>query len=327
MGTPEAGAAAAPAATASPRPRVTLPLVTFNDLLWLLYLYPIGWLARVLPRSFLYALGRLAEPIVQLHARDRKAKATPWIAAACGTTGEHARRIASRSLSNNLFGTLDDLLLVRPGSDTMLCCDGMEGVHHLESAIARGKGVILLVAHFCANRVALRYLATRGYTALSVHNRQPSNVAEGRLGRQFLQPRRIGLQRLAFPEHVFVQDPECTLKIMRRLRAGGLVMLQMDGLAGTKPIEHSFLGRSRHLASGIFEIVRLSDCAVVPTLCLGRSDGFRIRFDPMLEIVRAFSRDAFISANLSQFLTIIEKQVVANPEEWRLWNNSLAWRV
>ena len=315
------------AATASPQPRVTLPLVTVNDLLWLLYLYPIGWLARVLPRSFLYAIGRLAEPVVQFHARDRKAKATPWIAAACGTTAERASKIANRSLSQNLFGTLDDLLLVRPGSDAMLRCDGVEGLPHLESAIARGKGVILLVAHFCANRIALRYLSTQGYAALTVHNRQPTNVAEGRLGREFLQPRRIGLQRLAFPEHVFVQDPDCTLRIIRRLRAGGLAMLQMDGRAGTNPIEHSFLGRRRHLASGVFEIVRLSDCAVVPTLCLGRSDGLRIHFDPMLEIVRASSREAFVSANLSQFVTVVEKQVIANPEEWRLWNHSLAWRV
>ncbi|HTS47738.1 MAG TPA: hypothetical protein VMH05_07335 [Bryobacteraceae bacterium] len=324
MGTPETGAAAAPMVSSKPR---RMPLVTFNDLLWMLYLYPIGWLARVLPRSLLYAIGRLANPIVQFHARDRRAKAAAWIAAACGTTAEHARKIAADSLSHNLFGTLDDLLLVRPGSDSMLCCDGVEGLHHLETALARGKGVILLVAHFCANRIALRYLAMRGYAALTVHNRQPTNVAEGRLGREFLQPRRIGLQRRAFPEHVFVQDAECTLKIMRRLRAGGLVMLQMDGRAGTNPIEHSFLGRRRHLASGVFEIVRLSDCAVVPTLCLGRSDGLRICFDPMLEIVRGSSRDAFVSANLSQFLTIVEKQVIANPEEWRLWNHSLAWRV
>lgn len=312
---------------ASPLPGVTLPLVTFNDLLWLLYLYPMNWLARVMPRSFLYAIGRLAGPIVQFHARERVAKATPWIAAACGTTGGHARKIASRSLSNNLFATLDDLLLVRPGSDGMLRCDELEGRHNLESAIARGKGVILMVGHFRANRIALRYLATQDYAALSVHNRQPTNAAEGRLGRQFLQPRRIGLQKVAFPEHVFVQDPECTLKIMRRLRAGGLVMLQMDGRAGTNPIEHSFLGRRRHVASGLLDIVRLSDCAVVPMLCLGRSDSLRIRFDPMLEIVRASSRAAFVDANLPQFLAVVERQVIANPEEWRLWNHFLAWTV
>ncbi len=327
MRTPEAIPTAAPPSAASSQPRATLPLVTANDLLWLVYLYPICWLAKTLPRSFLYAIGRLADPIVQFHTRERKKKAVAWIAEACGTTPARAREIARRSLTNNLFGTLDDLLLLRPSPQTPLRCHGMEGLHHLDSAIARGKGVILLVGHFRANRIALRYLAQNGYRALAVHNRQPTNVAEGQLGRRFLQPRRIEMQKLAFPDHVFVQDPECTLKIMRTLRAGGLALIQMDGRAGTKPIEYSFLGWRRHLASGIFEIVRLLDCAVVPMLCLGRADGFRIFFDPMLEIVPATSRDAFVRANLAQFVSVVERQIVAHPEEWRLWNHYLKWRV
>lgn len=324
---PSASPAAAPESVASSKPRGTLPLVTFNDLLWLLYLYPVCWLARALPRSLLYAIGKLADPIIQFHARERVARATPWIAETCRRTPEDARKIARRSLSNILSGALDDLLLLAPSADQRLHCDGVDGRHHLESALARGKGVILLVGHFCANRIALRYLAKNGYTVLSVHNRQPTNIAEGRLGRRFLQPRRIDLQKHGLPDPVFVQDSGCTLQIIRRLRAGGLAALQMDGRAGTNPIDYSFLGWRRHLASGIFEIVRLSDCAVVPMLCLGRSDGFRIRFDPMLEIVPAASREAFIGANLSRFLTAVESQIVENPEEWRLWNHFLAWRV
>lgn len=325
MSTPEAVSTAAPAASLQPRP--TLPLFTANDLLWLVYLYPIRWLATILPRSFLYAIGRLADPMIQFHARGRKDKVAAWIAKACGVTPGRAREIARDSLSNNLIGTLDDLLLLRPSAEAMLCCHGVEGRHHFESAVARGKGVILLIGHFRATRVALRYLAKNNYGALSVHNRQPTNVAQGRLGRRFLQPRWIAQQQIGFPDHVFAQDPECTLMIMRRLRAGGLVIIQMDGRAGTNPIQCSFLGMHRDLPSGILEIVRLSGCAVVPMLCLGRSDGFRIRFDPMLEIVPVTSRDGFVGANLPRFVTALERQIVANPEEWRLWHNYLAWRV
>jgi len=325
MRTPEA--VSAPASAASPQLRATLPLFTANDLLWLVYFYPICWLARILPRSFLYAIGKLVDPIVQIHLHDRKEKVVPWIAEACGVTAGRAREIARRSLTNNLFGTLDDLLLLRPSPEGMLCCQGVEGRHHLESAIARGKGVILLVGHFFASRIALRYLAKHGYETLSVRNRQPSNAAEGRLGRRFVRARRSEVQQRVLPDHVYVQDPECTLKIMRRLRAGGLAAVQLDGRAGTNPLEYSFLGMRRHLASGTFEIVRLSDCAVVPMLCLGRSDGFRIRFEPALEIVPATSRDAFVCANLPRFVTVMERQIIANPEEWRLWNPYLAWRV
>ncbi len=207
MGTPEARRAALPlsntdsAPTNSPppvTPLVTLPLVTLNDLLWFLYLYPIRLLARVLPRWSLYAIGKLSDPIVQFHARRRIARAAQWIQQACRTTPANARRIASRSLSNNMFRTLDELLLLHTASSEMLRCTGIDGIQHLESAIARGKGVILLVGHFCANRVAVRYLAAQGYAALSVHNQRPSNRAGGRFG-EFLRPRSIAAPGARLP--------------------------------------------------------------------------------------------------------------------------------
>ena len=320
MATPEASRVAPPASNANSAPPVTLPLVTLNDLFWLLYLYPICLLARLLPRWGLYAIGKLSDPIIQFQARRLKAKAVPWIARACSTTPARARQIASQSLSNNIFRTLDQLLLLRPSCGQMLRCTGIDGIQHLESAIARGKGVILLVGHFCANRVAVRYLATQGYAALAVHNQRPSNKAEGRLGR-LLQPRSIQLQKRAYPDQAYIQEADCSLKIMRRLRAGGLTVLQFDGRGGTKVIEQTFLGVPWRFPSGIFEIVRLSECAVLPMLCLGRSNGFRIRFEPMLAIHGATSRDAFVSANLPGFLNAVESQIAKNPEEWTLWNH------
>ena len=321
MATPEASRVALPDSNANSAPPVSLPLVTFNDLLWLLYLYPIRLLSRVLPRWSLYAIGKLSDPFIQFQARRLKARAVPWIVRACRTTPDRAARIASQSLSNNIFRILDELLLLRPSFGKMLRYTGIDGIQHLESAIARGKGVILLVGHFRANRIALRYLAGNGYATLAVHNQRPRNKAEGQLGRRFLQPRSIQLQKRAYPDVVYIQDPDCSLKIMQRLRAGGLTVLQFDGRGGTKVIEQAFLGMPWRIPSGIFEIVRLSDCAVVPMLCLGRSSGFRIRFDPMLAIAGAPSRDAFMSANLPTFLNAVERQITENPEEWTVWSH------
>jgi Kdo2-lipid IVA lauroyltransferase/acyltransferase len=245
----------------------------------------------------------------------------PWIAQACSVPPRQASRIASRSVSNNMFRALDELHLLRPSSSEMLRCSGIVGIENLDVAIAQGKGVILLTGHFFANRIAGRYLAANGYAVLSVHNRRPSNQAEGRLGSQFLQPRSIQLQESAYPDSVYIQDPDCSLKIMRRLRAGGLVIFKLDGRGATKVIEQVFLGVPWRVPSGVFEIIRLSDCAVVPMLCLGRSTGFRIRFDPMLPVDHAGSRDDFVSANLPRFLSVVEEQITENPEHWRLWNH------
>ncbi len=321
MGIPEASHGPVPASRAGSAPLGSPPLFTLNDLLWLIYLYPIRWLALFLPRGLLYAIGKLSNPIVQFHARRRKAKAVPWIAQACRTTPANAWQIASRSLSNGIFRTLDELLMLRPSSGKLLNCTGIDGVQHLEQAIAAGKGVMLLVGHFWANRVAVRYLIANGYPALSVHNQNPTNRSGGRFGKRFLQPQAIRLQQRANPDQVFIQDPDCSLKIMRTLRAGGVVVLQADGRGGRNLKEVEFLTVPWRVSLGIYEFVRLCDCAVVPMLCLGRSTAFRIRFDPALAVHAASSREAFVSANLPLFLKVIEGQIAANPEEWRLWNH------
>jgi len=41
----------------------------------------------------------------------------------------------------------------------------------------------------------------------------------------------------------------------------------------------------------------------------------------MLEIDGAPSRETFLSANLPRFLAVVERHIIENPEEWRLWNN------
>ena len=303
------------ARTAPSQPRADrAPLCTVHDLLWFLYLYPLRVLSTFVPRYLLYLIGRLAEPLIQFHWRRRSEKAVRWIMTARNCTASQASRIARQSVSNNMFGILDDLLLYQT-------CTAMDGKEHLERAISSGKGVIVLTGHFCANRVAERYLATAGYPMLSVHNQTPSNHAEGILGRRILLPRYLEFQRRAHPDVVYIQDADCTLKILRRLRSGGLVNIQLDGLAGTRVVEGPFLGTSWRFPAGVFDFARLSGCAVVPMLCLGRSSGFHIRFSPALALAPAASREEFVTVNLPVFTRALEKQIADHPEEWRLWRH------
>jgi lauroyl/myristoyl acyltransferase len=259
------------------------------------------------------------EPLVQFHERHRRAKAERWIVASgCGSP-EQAARIARQSVANKMHRVLDDLLLLRRSSGKVLRCAGMEGAEHLDRAIASGKGVILLTGHFSANRICEHHMTAIGYPMLSVHNQKPRNDPGGRLGVSLLQTRIIELQCSANPDVVYVQDPECSLKILQRLRSGGLVNIQFDGVARTKVVQRSFLGISWRFPAGMLEIVRIANCAVVPMLCLGGSAGFVIRFSPPLQVTTAATRDEFVDANVPLFMSVLEQQVREHPEEWRLW--------
>lgn len=298
----------------------SLPLFTPGDFVFWIYLYPVQFLARFIPPRVLYWMGKLGEPIMQFQMRRRKRKAARWIVASGCASPERAASVARQCVSHQLFQNLDELMLLRPQREGLLRCTGIEGGEYFEQALKAGKGVILLSAHFGANRVATTYLVRKGYPILSVHNQSPANRHGGRL-RSALQPRFTELRRRANPDVVYIQDPECGLKILQTLRRGGAVRIQMDGFAGSKYLEWHFLGVPWRVPAGIFEIARVSGCAVVPMMALGRGRAFRIFFGPSLPVDGTGARGEFVSANLPVFLEAVEKQVLNHPEEWILWTH------
>ena len=295
-----------------------MPLCTVNDLLWLLYLYPFRLLSVFVPRALIYWMGKPAELLVQSRWRRRREKAIPWIVSVCGCTTDQALRIARQSISNDVFRQLHDLVLLRSPQRQKLHCTGIEGIQHVDEAITAGNGVIVLTAHFCVTRIAVRYLATLGYRVLSVQKQSPRKPSEGRLGYR-LRQRYVELLRQGNPDVVDIRDAECSLKILRRLRSGGLVHMHVDALSAKTAVEGQFLGVPWRFPAGAFDFVRLSGCAVVPMLCLGPSTGFHIRFSPALSVVGAASREEFVNANLPTFTEVFERQIAEHPEQWRLW--------
>ena len=304
----------------SPSDPETLPLLAGNDLLWFLYLYPLRVLSAFDPRILIHPIGRLAEPFIQFRSRKRREMVMRRMLAAqgAGMTRDQAPRIARQFIANSTFRMLDDLVLFQPRSANKLRCS-IEGIEHLERAKSAGKGVIVLTAHFCASRVGRRYLATIGYPMLSVRDQTPQLEWEGRLGRRILATRRMELLQALIGEAVYLKDPGSTLKIFGRLRSGGLVNIHFDGQSGIRTTPWPFLGLQRHFTTGIFDLVRLSGCAVVPMLCLGRSTSLRVILSPMLGIVKAPGREEFIRANLPTFVQTIEKQIRDHPAEWEQW--------
>ena len=297
--------------------RHRVPLLTVDDLLWFLYLYPLRVLSAFVPQRLIYSIGGQ----FQFRARERRDMAARrMLTTQCaGIAGDQVPRIAANFLANSAIRMLDDLVLSWPSCPKKLRCNGIQGLEHLDRGKSAGKGVILLTAHFCATRVAKRYLATIGHPILGVRDQTQGGDWWGRFGRRVLEPRRMELLHAIIGESVCIQDPECALKILRRLRSGGLVHIHFDGQSGTRNLPWSFLGSPRFFSTGIFDLVRLSGCAVVPMLCLGRSSAFRIVFGPMLEIVQAPGREEFIRANLPAFVQIVEKQILDYPEEWEQW--------
>ena len=300
---------------------VRAPLITARDLLALLYLYPLQFLFKFISRDRLYQIGRIAEPLLQFHFRKwrKRAEARMLATPGSGISASEAPRIARQLVSNAMFRLLDDVVISRPGFLKELRVSEVSGLEYLESAAAQRKGVVIVIGHFSAARIARRYLAAIGYPMLAVRAYRPNAGGAGRLSGRWVQP------RLARFLHDVVRDeadpltPGCTLKILQRLRSGGLVSITMDVAGGARVVQSRLLGAPHRFSAGLLDIIRLSGCAVVPMLSLGRSSDLRIVFSPPLDIVQSSSRDEFIGRNLPTLVKCLEKQIADHPAEWVLW--------
>ena len=290
-----------------------------TDLFWLLYLYPLRLISLLLPPAGLYRIGKLAGPLVRFQSRKtRKRAARRILSVLPGATPAGAARIAEQCVSHEMRHKLDDLVLQGPARATLPQAATVDGIQHLDRALAAGKGVILLTTHFFGVRMAMAHLTKIGYAPLRVQNQGVRGASEGAL-QYGLRQRHRSVRSRGVGDVVYVQDPECGLKILQRLRSGGLVQMHIDSRHAKTTVEGRFFGVPRRFTAGVFDLVRLSGCAVIPTLCLGDGDGVDIRFDPILNVERADSREEFVNANLRAFTEVLERQVAAHPEQWRLW--------
>jgi KDO2-lipid IV(A) lauroyltransferase len=269
----------------------------------------------------LYLIGRLVEPVYQVISRKKRREVLRYLTQASGPGFPAAdlTETARRFIANALFRVFDDLILHKLASTNRLTFSELRGLEHLRDAMAAGKGAIIVSGHFYANRVAKRYLAEIGYPMMSVRHGQPPDPAMGRLGERFLQPRYIEFLHGVIRDEVLLQDPDCVLKILKRLRAGGLVNIHVDAVFSRHVVSLPFLGTYWLFPTGFLQIARLSRCALVPMLCLGDSRRLTIIFDEPIDLDYGLSELQFVSVNLPKLVDKLQSQIRQYPDQWDAW--------
>jgi KDO2-lipid IV(A) lauroyltransferase len=292
-----------------------------KDIGWLVYLYPARWLARVLPLCSLYALGDAMAVCGAACLRGPRKALLNRLAVAfnADATDGRLRAIADHYFRNAILRFLDDLLMERLLRGPHL--RNVEVVHleNLTEALSAGRGAILASAHFFASRLAKCYLASIGFPSLSVRNYEPPDDLAGQLGMRFLLKRYVAFIGEVQGEEVSIQDPDCSLKMLARLRSGGLIDCYVDAPFSQEVVKRRFFGREKNFPAGFLHVAKLAGCPLVPLHCLGNSRRLRIEFGKALWLQDAPDRRSFVETNLTQVVRILEEQIRSHPAEWDVW--------
>jgi len=291
------------------------PLVRWRDVLWLVHFYPLQWITRICPASMLPAIERASGRVFEIVRPRKRRLAAARIAAALGVGGVEADAIARRFLGHSIQMTHFERRLGRFGAMVAAPFRTI-GREHLDVALAQRKGIILNAMHRFASPHVIRQLREAGYPILAVVQSQPSG---SRLGRRWIAASRKRMLEYFYADRVETHDPDLTLRIVERLRGGGIVAIAADARRSNTPVNVRLLKGETTISSGILDLARLTGSPVLTCDFLFEGPGLVAEFAPPLELEPAATAQGFRQANLPRLVAALERRVLGCPDQWTQW--------
>lgn len=181
-----------------------------------------------------------------------------------------------------------------------------EGIEHLETAVAEGKGVILITGHFGNWELLGTWLAQKGYPLKVVG----TSAYDPRLDNMIVETRnKAGYFNIA--------RGKGTREIIRCLRNGQLIGMLIDQDTSVEGVFVQFFGRWAHTATGPAVLAQKFKCPVVPIFIRLRRDlTYRIECQSAITLSQTGEEETDILTNTQKCSDAIEQMIRRYPAQW-----------
>lgn len=196
----------------------------------------------------------------------------------------------------------------------------IQGRQNLDKALASGKGVILVSAHFGNFPLLLGRLAIDGYKA-------------GGIMRPMHDPRMEKIfsdKRVKFGVRTIYSQPrnECVNNTIIALRNNELVFIPIDQHFGTGGILVDFFGEKAATATGPVILAQRTKAALLPCFIIRQPDDrHKIIFEEEIELKEGKDPQETVLINIQKLTDIIESYIRRYPAQWgwihRRWKGKL----
>lgn len=192
----------------------------------------------------------------------------------------------------------------------------MEGVEHLDAALAAGRGVVAVLPHSGNWDIAgLWFVAHHGSFSTVVERLRPEALYQ-----RFVEYR----SSLGFDIVPLTGAGSPTPRLIRRLRAGGVVCLLADRDLTGRGASVDFFGETARLPQGPARLAAATGATLLVIGCWFTPDGWGIRFHPPVPVRGG---NATLDAT-QQVADCFATDIVAHPQDWHmlqpLWTADLA---
>ncbi|MBM3500704.1 MAG: lysophospholipid acyltransferase family protein, partial [Armatimonadetes bacterium] len=266
----------------------------------------------LIPLSWCRAAGRLGGYALYAISPRRQRLADANLVAAFGDRFSSRERRAIRlRVAQNMTTLFAELFKMRTLTrEEIMALVPADGIDRLHAALARGKGAILISAHFGNWEAAGARLAAEGVdVAVVARDASDADVAS------MINSSRAGVQ-------LRVIQKDSALGMVRHLRANGVLAILPDQHSNEDPVRVNFLGRPAWCARGPAMLALRTGCAVVPGFALREPNG-SLRGYILEEIPRPGTEDgeAAVQGLMQRIYDVIGGQITAHPEQWLWFHN------
>lgn len=187
--------------------------------------------------------------------------------------------------------------------DRLVTARGME---HIRDGYRRGKGVIILTAHFGNWELLSAYLRIKDYPGVAIGKRIYFPKYDAFLNR---------LRKL-HDVNVIYRDrsPKAMLQVLRSNRILGILADQdVDSVEG---VYVDFFGRPAYTPVGPAALAMLTGAAVIPTFIIREGGRHVFIAEPRLEMVDTGDRKADLITNTQKWSSVVESYIRRYPDHW-----------
>jgi KDO2-lipid IV(A) lauroyltransferase len=221
---------------------------------------------NVLPHIAALRLGSFLGTVLWAFSKRKVDRAEARCVSALGVGVTTARKIVRRSYANmgRSVAEFARLPRLRPRLTSLVAIEGRE---HLDEALGRGKGVLIMAAHMGNWEFAGARLVMEGYAITPIYTPQRNT---GGVQDCFARLRAEGSKMKMVPSEGFALR-----EAFRTLRRGDALTVLQDLDARKEGIVLPFLGVPASNATGIVKMYRKFGSPVVPVQALRDPDGVR----------------------------------------------------
>jgi KDO2-lipid IV(A) lauroyltransferase len=270
----------------------------------------LQWVMERLPRGLAYALAVLVARFAFLFARTARQRLEANLRRVLpDASPADLRQLTWLNFRNHSKAYADLMRLPRARVESLRPLLALHGMEYLESARAKGKGVLVVSAHMGSwEEVAAIWSATIGPVSLFAEELEPIELYEwyrrtrARLGISVLPVTRPGLR-----------------EVLRALQAGEMVVTAIDRDVIGTGIEMDFFGRPARIPTGPASIALRRGTPLLPVYVYRLPDDtYRAEGTPPIFPANTGDREADVRRVTAEVLRRLEVFIRAHPDQWHM---------